>query len=274
MLEAARQIDEWKLLAKKIGSTRMVLVFAPHAESSVSLSPQEWAVVSRVDERRNIDEIAAAMGQSAFETCKVIHGLLTSEVLALREDLRRLPIDRLRLLSNSEQNRLASEIHRSAADLFAGQSRAADLDGALRLYRAEHESGRALDALLDLVRETEKTVSGLLGPHQARAFLDRVALLMGGEGERATPAPAPVRPPEPPVRVVRPPVDLGKIRSRLAELAYQGLGPEGEIHVLRIERAKRSDELLKLGAASRDLLRRIGKEEVANAIEVELGLLA
>lgn len=276
LLEAARQIDEWKLLAKKIGSTSMVLVFAPHTGRSVSLSPQEWAVVSRVDERRNIEEVAAALGQSAFETCKVIHGLLTSEVLALREDLRKLPLDRVRRLSSVEQDRLASEIHRGAADLLAGQHRRADLDGALRLYRAEHESGRTFDALLDLVREAEKTVSGGLGPHQARAFLDRVALLMAGEGERATPAPAPapMRPPEQAARAVRPPVDLAKVRSRLAELAYQGLGPEGESHVLRIERAKRSDELLKAGTASRDLLRRIGKEDVANSFDVELGLLA
>lgn len=274
LLEAARQIDEWKLLAKKIGSTRMVLVFAPSSERSVSLSALEWAIVSRVDERRNIEEIAAAAGQSAFEACKVIHGLLTSEVLALREDLRRLPIDRIRRLSGTQLDALAGEIHRCAADLLAGQNRSTDLDGTLRLYRAEHESGRTLDALLDLVREAEKTVSAVLGPHQARAFLDRAAALMGGESDRPVAASAPARTPDPPPGVVRPPVNLSKVRSRLAELAYQGLGPEGEIHVLRIERAKRADDLLKVAAASRDLLRRIGKEEVADAIDVELGLLA
>ena len=180
LLEAARQIDEWKLLAKKIGSTRMVPVFAPRAASSVSLTAQEWAVVSRVDERRNIEEIAAALGQSAFDVCKVLFGLLASGELALREDLSRLPIDRVRRLSGDEQNRLAGEIHRTASELLAGQASPLDIDSALRLYRAEHESGRALDALLDLVRQSEKIVSGVLGPHQARAFLDRVALLLGG----------------------------------------------------------------------------------------------
>lgn len=286
LLEAARQIDEWKLLAKKIGSTRMVPLFTPPAARSVSLAPQEWAIVSRVDERRNIEEIAAAQGQSAFDVCKVIHGLLTSGVLTLREDLRRLPIDRVRQLSGDEQDRLAGEIHRAAASLLEGQVRPNDLDGALRLYRAEHDSGRALDALLDLVRETEKTVSGVLGPHQARAFLDRVALLMSAGGsERPVPAPAapppqpappapPVlRPLEPAARPVRPPVDLGKLRQRLAELAYQGLGPEGESQVLRIERAKTADELLRVGTACRDLLRRIGKADFATAVGAELDLL-
>ena len=266
----------------------MVLIFEPHAGSSISLTPHEWAIVTRVDERRNIDEIAAALGHSVFENLQGCpRSASISGVLALREDLRRLPIDRVRRLSGGEQDRLAREIHRVAADLLDEQHRSADLDGALRLYRAEFESGRTLDALLDLVREAEKTVSGILGPHQARAFLDRVALLLGGgESERMAPAAArplelaarpseqPMRPPEPPVRTTRPLVDLAKIRSRLAELAYQGLGPEGEVHVLRIERAKRADELLKVGTASRDLLRKIGKEEVASAIEAELGLLA
>lgn len=278
-LEAARQIDEWKLLAKRIGSTRMVLVFEPNASSKISLSSHEWAVVSRVDERRNIEEIAAALGQSTFETCKVIHGLLTSGVLGLREDLRRLPIERIRHLPEADLDLLAQEIHRSAADLLESQGRSPELEGALRLYRAERESGRSFDALLDLVRETEKAVSAALGPHQARAFLDRIATRLGAgpaEGKTApvTPPAAAAQPQPSPTRASRPPVDLGRVRSRLAELAYQGLGPEGEVHVLRIEKARRADELLQVGGAARDLLRRIGKEGVAGAIEAELGQLA
>ena len=40
LMEAARQIDEWKILSKKIGSTRMVPVFAAQeGQSSVSFSP-------------------------------------------------------------------------------------------------------------------------------------------------------------------------------------------------------------------------------------------
>lgn len=278
LLEAARQIDEWKLLARRIGSTRMVLVFAPSNASRISLSPREWAVVSRVDERRNIEEVAAALGESTFETCKVIHGLLTSGVLALREDLRLLPIDRIRNLSANDLDLLAREIHRFAAEPLEGLSRSPELEGALRLYQAEHQSGRTFDALLDLVREAEKAVSAALGPNQARSFLDRVAARLGASADRAAAgpvAPAPAAPlPASPARAPRPPVDLGRVRNRLSELAYQGLGPEGELHVLRIEKARRADELLQVGSAARDLLHRIGKEEVARAIEAELEKLA
>jgi hypothetical protein len=179
LMEAARQIDEWKILSKKIGSTRMVPVFAPQeGHSSVSFSPSEWAVVSKVDERRNIDEIAAGLGHGAFEVCKVIYGLLTAGVLALREDLRRLPLDRLQRMGSDEQVRVADQIYRFGQQLMTGQERSGQLDGALRLFRAEMESGRGADAILDLVRACEKVVSAQLGPNQAKTFLDRVGQLL------------------------------------------------------------------------------------------------
>jgi hypothetical protein len=179
LMEAARQIDEWKILSKKIESTRMIPVFAPQERpTSVSFTPAEWAVVSKVDERRNIDEIAAGMGHGAFEVCKVIYGLLGSGVLALREDLRRLPIERLQRTSTEELERLAEQIHRLAQQAMSGQERASQLEGSLRLARAEMESGRGADGILDLVRAHEKIVSSALGPVQAKSFVERAAQIL------------------------------------------------------------------------------------------------
>jgi len=179
LMEAARQIDEWKILSKKIGSTRMIPVFAPQASRvSVSFTPPEWAVITKVDERRSIDEIAAGLGLGAFEVCKVIYGLLTSGVLALHEDLRHLPLERLRNLSAGEQASLADQIHRTAQGLLAGGEWSSELDAALRLCRAEMEAGRGGDAVLDLVRSDEKLVSAHAGPHQAKSFLERVATIL------------------------------------------------------------------------------------------------
>jgi hypothetical protein len=176
LMEAARQIDEWKILSKKIGSTRMVATFAPHASRvSVSFTPPEWAVITKIDERRTIDEIAAGLGLSAFDVCKVIYGLLTSGVVTLVEDLRQLPLDRLARQGAAEQAAIAEQIHRVARELLPGSEWSADLDSSLRLCRAEMESGRGLDAVLDLIRSDEKLVSAHGGPVQAKAFLDRVA---------------------------------------------------------------------------------------------------
>jgi hypothetical protein len=179
LMEAARQIDEWKILSKKIGSTRMVPVFAPHASRvSVSFTPPEWAVITKVDERRTIDEVAAGLGLSAFDVCKVIYGLLTSGVLTLVEDLRQLPLERTQKLGPAELAALAEQIHRVARELLAGPEWANDLDSSLRLCRAEMESGRGQDAVLDLILADEKLVSAHAGPVQARTFLDRVAAIL------------------------------------------------------------------------------------------------
>lgn len=86
LMEAARRIDEWRILGKKISSTAMVPVFAPHQdEGGVSFSPQEWRVVQKIDERRSIDAIARLLGESSFETGKVVYGLITSGIVTLEE---------------------------------------------------------------------------------------------------------------------------------------------------------------------------------------------
>jgi hypothetical protein len=141
LMEAARQIDEWKILSKKIGSTRMVPVFAPQASRvSVSFTPPEWAVITKVDERRSIDEIGR--------------------------------------LAAGEQASLAEQIHRGAQQLLGGGEWHAELDSALRLCRAEMDAGRGADAILDLVRAEEKLVSAHAGPNQAKSFLDKVATVL------------------------------------------------------------------------------------------------
>jgi hypothetical protein len=54
----------------------------------------------------------------------------------------------------------------------------ASSSGSLRLCRAEIEAGRGVDAILDLIRGAEKVISAALGPHQAKAFLQRVQQLI------------------------------------------------------------------------------------------------
>ncbi len=179
LMEAARRIDEWQVLSKRIPSTLLVPVFTNQvSRTSVSLTPQEWALVCRIDERRSIEEIALALGMSAFEACKVLYGLLTSNLVTLKENLGQEPIDRLQKKSPDELRRLASDIHQEALTLMAGHDRLSELETTFRLSKAELDSGREVDAVLDLIRNEEKAVSSALGPNQAKAFLDRVKRLL------------------------------------------------------------------------------------------------
>jgi hypothetical protein len=181
LMEAARRIDEWQVLSKKIPSTRLVPVFTNHATTtSVSLTPQEWSLVCKLDERRTIDEVAAGLGMSAFDTCKLLYGLITSGLVSLKEDLGRLRTERLQKMTVDELARLSDTIHSEARAMLGGHDRSADLDSTYRLGKAEIDAGRGPDAVLDLVRSEEKLVASALGPIKSKAFLDRVADLLGG----------------------------------------------------------------------------------------------
>ena len=179
LMEAARRIDEWQILSKRIPSTRLVPVFTSQAATtSVSFTPQEWGLICKIDERRSIEEIAIGLNTSPFECCKLLYGLITSGLVALKEDLSRLNTERLHRMGHEELARLAEAIHGHARELLSGHDRQGELDINLRMSKAELEAGRGTEAILDLVRAEEKVVSAALGPHQTKTFLDRAAQLL------------------------------------------------------------------------------------------------
>jgi hypothetical protein len=179
LMEAARRIDEWQILSKKIASTRLIPVFKDQAvNTSVSFTPQEWAIICRMDERRSIEDIAMALGTSPFETAKHLYGLVTSGLLDLRPDFLLPHLGVLRKLADQELIALQHGVHQLARELFGDRRPASDLDAAYRLCAGEAEAGRALDALLDLIRNHEKTISANLGAEQARNFVEGVRGLL------------------------------------------------------------------------------------------------
>ncbi|HXO18384.1 MAG TPA: DUF4388 domain-containing protein [Thermoanaerobaculia bacterium] len=179
LMEAARRIDEWQVLAKRIPSTRLVPVFTHQAShTSVSLTAQEWGLVCKIDERRSIEEIAIGLDMSPFEACKLLYGLLTSGLVTLKEDLSRLRTDRLLKMSPEDLAKIADGVHQQAKSLLSGHNKQADLEITFRMSKAEMEAGRGTEAVLDLVRAEEKVVSAALGPNQSKVFLDRVAHLL------------------------------------------------------------------------------------------------
>src|SRR3954468_13464277 len=167
LMEAARRIDEWQILSNRIPSPRLVPVVTQRATTtSVSLTPQEWSLICKIDERRTIEEIAIGLDMSPFEVCKLLYGLITSGLIALNEDLSRLKTDRLRGMAPADLAQLAEQIHQQGRTLLGSHGRQADLDVPYRMSRAELDAGRGVEAILDLVRSEEKVVSAALGPNQ------------------------------------------------------------------------------------------------------------
>ena len=56
MMEAARRLDEWRVLSRRIPSLDLIPFFSPReGQDQVTLSPQEWILVTRVDGQRSIE---------------------------------------------------------------------------------------------------------------------------------------------------------------------------------------------------------------------------
>jgi hypothetical protein len=87
MIEAARRFSEWKTISKKIPSLEMIPEFVPQTNPEtpqVSLSTNEWVLLSKVDGQRSIRTISDGSKFGVFETCKIFYGLISSGLLRVR----------------------------------------------------------------------------------------------------------------------------------------------------------------------------------------------
>jgi Domain of unknown function (DUF4388) len=85
LMEAARRLDEWKVLARKIPGVEYVPVLKAHEMGEpITLSPPEWNLVTHIDGRRTVEELARAMGSNSFDTAKILYGLVTADLVEMR----------------------------------------------------------------------------------------------------------------------------------------------------------------------------------------------
>lgn len=85
LMEAARRLDEWKVLSKKIPSLDMVPRFeVPQGkQGKINLNTQEWLIMSKVNGSSSIAEIAVSSGLSPFDVAKMLYGLITMGLVVL-----------------------------------------------------------------------------------------------------------------------------------------------------------------------------------------------
>jgi hypothetical protein len=85
LMEAARRLDEWKVLGRKIPGVDAIPVLKSRDQGApVTLSPPEWNTVIRIDGRKTVEEVARASGSNSFDTAKVIYGLVTADLVEMR----------------------------------------------------------------------------------------------------------------------------------------------------------------------------------------------
>jgi hypothetical protein len=86
LMEAARRLDEWRVLSKKIPSVELVPEFVVQEtrEGQINLNTSEWLILSKIDGHRSVKAIAQASGLSVFDAAKILYGLIATGLIRLR----------------------------------------------------------------------------------------------------------------------------------------------------------------------------------------------
>lgn len=209
LMEAARRLDEWKVLARKIPGVDYIPVLKPRdLGEPVTLSPPEWNLVIRIDGRKTVEELARATSSNSFDTAKVLYGLVTSDLVDMRPGnpaARTPPSPAAAPLPPRESSAPrpmpspAAPAGRAAAPAIGDEKKIlmilctrvkqeaegaigeANLPGIDRPYKqalAEIDRGRGVEAVRDLIRHTEKAIASIRGPAIMKAFQEKMSLVM------------------------------------------------------------------------------------------------
>jgi len=87
LMEAARRLDEWRVLSKKIPSVELVpeFVILDNREGQINLNTMEWLLLSKIDGQRSVKQIARAANMGVFDAAKLLYGLVATNLIRLKE---------------------------------------------------------------------------------------------------------------------------------------------------------------------------------------------
>jgi hypothetical protein len=171
LMEAARRLDEWRVLSRKIPSVEYVpeLLARDNRHEQVTLNPQEWMLITKIDGRRSIVEIGRALNLSSFDIAKILYGMITSELVQLKKKVDRDPDQ-----ENGELVDLAARI-RAVAEEFIGDSAHKTIEKHFLSALDGIMNGNGPQAVDAMVHEFEKTASLLRGIAITEQLRTRIA---------------------------------------------------------------------------------------------------
>lgn len=159
LMEAARRLDEWRVLSKKIPSIEYVpeLLARENRHEQVTLNPHEWLLVTKIDGDRSIAEIGQVLNIPSFDVAKILYGMVTSELVSLKKKL-----DSDRDQQNGQLVDLAARI-RAVAEEFMGDSARKTIEKHFLSALDGIMNGNGPTAVDAMVEEFEKAASLLRG---------------------------------------------------------------------------------------------------------------
>jgi hypothetical protein len=192
LMEAARRLDEWKVLSKKIPSLDMVPRFeVPQGkQGKINLNTQEWVILSKVNGVSSIAEIAVAAGLSSFDVAKMLYGLVTMGLVHLEPSKQKAgltpsaPIPTPQQPQSQEADAVTAGLKALLGRLAGATSDALGDSSAMGIKNiydqalAELKSGKGSESVQYMCQELLKQASILKGAEVQRVLADRFRELL------------------------------------------------------------------------------------------------
>ena len=181
LMEAARRLDEWRVLSKKVPSTDMIPEFVVQEgrDGQINLNTSEWLILSKIDGQRSVKSIAFAASLSVFDAAKILYGLIATGLIRLRQ-----PAAPARAAAPRAAAAAATNPPR---DMLARLNRVRDVCNGLlgavgesvvtkhyQKARAELERGAGAEAIDEAIGQIARAASILKGPHTTESLLEQL----------------------------------------------------------------------------------------------------
>jgi hypothetical protein len=195
LMEAARRLDEWRVLSKKIPSPELIpeFVVQDNREGQINLNTSEWLILSKIDGQRSIKAIAGAGGLSVFDASKILYGLVATGLIRLKDASAPPPPPRASAKPASPPQGAPAAPPpppSPSSDLLPRLNRVREVCGSLlgavgesvvnKHYlkaKADIERGSGAEAIEEAVNQIARAASILKGPATTEALLEQLKSL-------------------------------------------------------------------------------------------------
>jgi acid stress-induced BolA-like protein IbaG/YrbA len=159
LMEAARRLDEWRVLSKKVPSVDHVpeLLMRENRHEQITLNAQEWMLITKIDGRRSISDLGKILNISSFDVAKILYGMITSELVTLKKKRERAADE-----ANGDLVDLAGRI-RAVAEEYIGDTAHKTIEKHFLQALDRIMGGDGERAVETMITEFEKTASLLRG---------------------------------------------------------------------------------------------------------------
>lgn len=192
LMEAARRMDEWRVLSRKIPSLELVPEFIMEQSQDrgqIQLSTSEWVILTRINGKNDIRAISRLCNIPVFEVCKILYGLVTHSLINLKApvessdlqaDASPAPPDvhsEESLDANKDSLLLLLEKIKSICNATLGKQGESVIDKQYQKARVDIEHGGGMSAIQEAVTQIAKASSILKGPSTTETLLDQLKAL-------------------------------------------------------------------------------------------------